>query len=96
MLVRTNTDASGGTGIERFDPSQSPPSPVESSAGGELALPSALVSSGVDRGARMVVSPDGRAVAFEAGDLSPVGCGDPIVVSAKMGTDVPFPAAPTS
>ncbi len=91
VLVRINTDASGGTGIERLDPSQSPPSPVESSAGGELALQSAPVSSSVARGARMVVSPDGRAVAFEAGDLGSVGCGDPIVVSAKDGYRRPFP-----
>ena len=39
----------------------------------------------------MVVSPDGRAIAFEAGDLSYIGCGDPIVVSATDGYRRPFP-----
>ena len=39
----------------------------------------------------MVVSPDGRAIAFEAGDLSGAGCGDPIVVSATDGYRRPFP-----
>jgi hypothetical protein len=39
----------------------------------------------------MVVSPDGRAIAFEAGDLGGAGCGDPLVVSATDGYRRPFP-----
>jgi len=91
ILVRTIPEAVGGWGIGRFDPSQSPPAPVEIVDGVELPFQSAGVSSSIGPAGRLVASPDGRAVAFEAGDLGQAGCGDPIVVPAGNGLRRPFP-----
>jgi hypothetical protein len=91
ILVRTSPQAPGDIGIGRFDPSQSPPASVALVDGVELPFQSAAVSSFLDPMGRLVASPDGRAVAFEAGDLGQAGCGDPIVVPAANGLHRPFP-----
>jgi hypothetical protein len=69
-----------------------------STGGGQPALrehaddqvfPSDPVSDGR---ARIVPSPDGRAVAIEEGDLGAAGCGDPLVELADGGARRPFPS----
>jgi dipeptidyl aminopeptidase/acylaminoacyl peptidase len=44
--------------------------------------------------ARLVPSPDGRALAVEEGDLGLAGCGDPILLLADGGAVRPFPTGP--
>jgi len=45
-----------------------------------------------DARARIVPSPDGRAMAVEEGDLGAAGCGDPLVLLADGGARRPFPS----
>ena len=75
--------------LGRLDPSpRSGPVLVESSEG--LSLPYAP-GFDIAAQARIVASPDGRAVAIEDGDLGVAGCGDPVVLLAEGGTRRPFP-----
>lgn len=88
-LLVTTVGPGGTAVIGRFDASSGVARPSEATGAEDRVFPSLIP---VDPRSRFVPSPDGRALAVEAGDLGAAGCGDPIVVLADGGRVRPFPS----
>jgi hypothetical protein len=88
-ILMTTLGTNGAAQIGRFDPSSGALVPVES--GVDRAFPSGT-GVPVPATGRFFPSPDGRALAFEEGDLRQAGCGDPLVALNDGGRLRPFPA----